>query len=143
MPVDLIQQYASFKQRAKEQLKSAIAERSALDAQIAALESILGEIGSAKSSGAKASKMGAVRMTAASTGRRGKRGKKRSPDQLKQWAFDVVDAIKGSKNGAARKDIESTTGSKLPQAWQKAVERFSGHKLKMTGDKATAKYFIR
>lgn len=140
MQIDILKQYATVKQRAKERLQEALVAQKQLDGEISALQSILGEMSGEirlplmpKTSG----------ITTPAPKRGGRKRSRRSPEQLKEWAMSAIHAVKGAKEGAKKGDIEKAIGEKLPQLWVALVEKHSGTKLKREGDKATARYFVR
>jgi hypothetical protein len=141
MPLDILQQYATFKQRAKGKLDKAIADRAQLDNEINMLQNILGEMGGGIRTPRMAKTSGLMKSTSVKRGK--KKRIRRSPEQLKDWATAIIQVIKGAKNGAKKGDVEKASGEKLPQLWVGLVEKHSGTKLKREGDKSTAKYFLK
>lgn len=141
MPLNILQQYATVKQKAKLRLKEAITARAQLDNEIAALQSILGEMDGAVHSLRMPKTSGVVKST--SSKRRIRKRMRRSPEQLKEWAMSAIQVIKSAKTGVKKGDIERAIGEKLPQLWVAAVEKHSATKLKREGDKSTARYFVK
>ena len=130
MPLDILQQYAVFKSRAKDRLKKALAARAQLESEISALQSILGEMGGDTPGRRLPRTNGIVKPTH----RRGRRKRtRRSPEQLKKWAMDAVLAIKMAKHGAKKGDIEKAIGEKLPQVWVEMVEKTQWDKAATRG----------
>lgn len=141
MPLNILQQYATVKQKAKLRLKEAITARAQLDSEIAALQGILGDMDGTVHSLRVPKTSGVIK--SAPSKRRSRKRMRRSPEQLKEWAMSAILAVKTAKNGAKKSDIEKAIGEKLPQLWVAAVEKHSGTKLKREGDKSTARYFIK
>jgi hypothetical protein len=140
MPTDILQQYTTVKQRAKDRLKEAVVTRKRLDDEISALQSILGKMGG----DIRVPRMPKTSGIIKSASRRGRKKRiRRSPVELKGWATSVIHAIKAAKNGAKKGDVEKAIDEKLPQLWVALVEKHSGTKLKREGDKSTARYFVK